>query len=157
MPLQTRQIYKFADFSLNATAKVLLRNGQPVKLARKAVETLLVLVEHPDQVLTKEELIEAIWQGRIVDEANLIQNIAVVRRTLGVQPGQPGFIETFPGRGYRLLGPIHADEEALHGPERQAAPTPVELTTVAPFQIPAAQPAETPGLRARRCPCFKPM
>lgn len=120
MPLQTRQIYKFADFTLNATAKVLLAKGEPVKLARKAVETLLVLVEHPDQVLTKEELIEAIWQGRVVDEANLIQNIAVIRRTLGVKAGQPGFIETFPGRGYRLLGPILAEEEALHGPERLA-------------------------------------
>jgi Tol biopolymer transport system component/DNA-binding winged helix-turn-helix (wHTH) protein len=124
LPLQTRQIYKFADFTLNATAKVLLAKGEPVKLARKAVETLLVLVEHPDQVLTKEELIEAIWQGRVVDEANLIQNIAVIRRTLGVKPGQPGFIETFPGRGYRLLGPILAEEEALHGPERLVSPAP---------------------------------
>lgn len=154
--MQIRQIYKFADFSLNATAKVLLLNGQPVKLARKAVETLLVLVEHPDQVLTKEELIEAIWQGRIVDEANLIQNIAVIRRTLGVQPGQPGFIETFPGRGYRLLGPIHADEEALHGPERQPVSTPIELSAVAPIPLPPAQPlpAARPVSILRRWPLF---
>ena len=142
MPLQTRQIYKFAEFTLNATAKVLLAKGEPVKLARKAVETLLVLVEHPDQVLTKEELIEAIWQGRVVDEANLIQNIAVIRRTLGVKQGQPGFIETFPGRGYRLLGPILAEEEELHGPERLTTPAPAskavdfEITPVPPVSAP---------------------
>ena len=142
MPLQTRQIYKFADFTLNATAKVLLAKGEPVKLARKAVETLLVLVEHPDQVLTKEELIEAIWQGRVVDEANLIQNIAVIRRTLGVKQGQPGFIETFPGRGYRLLGPILAEEEELHGPERLAPPAPASKTL--DFEITPVPPVSAP-------------
>jgi DNA-binding winged helix-turn-helix (wHTH) protein len=117
-----RQIYRFGRFALDATAKVLLRDGEPVRLSRKAAETLLALVEHPGQVLTKDELIRAIWQGRVVDEANLIQNIAVVRRTLGLSPGQPGYIETFPGRGYRMLGPILAEEEEPHRPQRVAAP-----------------------------------
>jgi Tol biopolymer transport system component/DNA-binding winged helix-turn-helix (wHTH) protein len=121
LSLQTRQIYRFGRYSLDATTKVVLRDGEPVRLARKAVETLLVLVEHPGQVLTKEELIAEIWQGRVVDEANLMQNIAVVRRALSLQPGQPGYIETFPGRGYRMLGPIVADAEEVHGPQIVAA------------------------------------
>ncbi|MGA8593183.1 MAG: winged helix-turn-helix domain-containing protein [Bryobacteraceae bacterium] len=130
MSLQTRHVYRVGDFSLDATAKVLLRNGEPVRLARKAVETLLALVEHPDQVLTKEELIESIWQGRLVDEANLMQNIAVVRRALQAQPGTPGYIETFSGRGYRLVGPILADEEPLHGPKQAVAVMPAGASAV---------------------------
>ncbi|HMF79727.1 MAG TPA: winged helix-turn-helix domain-containing protein [Bryobacteraceae bacterium] len=123
--LETRQIYRFGEWSLNANACVLLRNGQPVRLARKPVETLLALAEHPDEILTKEELIQTIWQGRVVDEANLLQNIAVIRKTLAVAPGQPGYIETFPGRGYRLVGPIHFKEETVPSVDKthdQAAP-----------------------------------
>jgi Tol biopolymer transport system component/DNA-binding winged helix-turn-helix (wHTH) protein len=77
---------------------------------------LVVLASHPDQVLTKYELIEAIWKDRVVDEANLLQNIAVVRKSLGRKPGEAGYIETFPGRGYRLLGPVVIDEDEMHGP-----------------------------------------
>ena len=74
-------------------------------MSRKAVETLLALVQDAGQVVTKQELLREIWGGRVVDEANLTQNIAVVRRALGVEPGRPGYIETFPGRGYRVIGP----------------------------------------------------
>ncbi len=53
----------------------------------------------------------AVWPDRAVEEANLVQNIAVVRRALGVEQGQPGHIETVPGHGYRLVGAVEALEE----------------------------------------------
>ncbi len=109
--MKTRRVYRFGPFQLDATAKVLLKDGEPVRLARKAVETLLALVENAGQVLTKEELMAAIWPDRVVDEANLAQNVAVIRRSLGAEKGAPGYIETFPGRGYRILGPISVAEE----------------------------------------------
>jgi Tol biopolymer transport system component/DNA-binding winged helix-turn-helix (wHTH) protein len=126
--LKTRHFYRFGDFRLDGTAKVLERAGEPIRLLRKAVETLLVLAEHPDLVLTKEELIEEIWQGRVVDEANLMQNIAVVRKALGLKSGEPGYIETFPGRGYRLLGPIFSEypEPAVQPAPLTAEPAPAE-------------------------------
>lgn len=141
MPLQVRQIYRFGRFTLDATAKVLLRDGEPVRLSRKAAETLLALIEHPGQVLTKDELIGTIWQGRVVDEANLIQNIAVVRRTLGLSPGQAGYIETFPGRGYRMLGPIVAEEEEPHRPQTVATPDPHPPESKEPAPSAHASPA----------------
>jgi Tol biopolymer transport system component/DNA-binding winged helix-turn-helix (wHTH) protein len=152
LPLQTRQIYRFGPFTLDATAKVLLRDGEPVRLARKAVETLLALVEQPGRVLTKDELIEVIWQGRVVDEANLIQNIAVVRRTLGLKPGAAGYIETFPGRGYRLLGPIGVEQEEPHRPQPgSTVQTPTTLATAEPSVQTAivAAPAGKTTSRAR--------
>lgn len=106
--MKERLIYTFGAFRLDATAKVLLREEEPVHLTRKAVETLLALVENCGVVLTKEELMRTVWPDRVVDEANLAQNIAVVRKALAVEHGAPGCIETFPGRGYRIIGPVTA-------------------------------------------------
>lgn len=103
------RVYKFDSFSLDATAKVLLREGQPVTMTRKAVETLLVLAENAGQVVPKEDLLKAIWPDRVVDEANLTQNIAMVRKGLAVDRGSSAYIETFPGRGYRLVGPVELE------------------------------------------------
>ncbi len=118
--MSTRRIYKFGPFLLDATAKVLQRGDTPVKLARKAVETLLVLVENSGRVVTKEELMSALWPDRVVDEANLAQNVAVIRRALGVDRGAVGYIENFPGRGYRIVGPV--SEVAVEHPAASAAP-----------------------------------
>jgi Tol biopolymer transport system component/DNA-binding winged helix-turn-helix (wHTH) protein len=110
--LRTRKILRFGPFRLDAAAKVLLRDDEPVRLARKSVETLLALLENPGQVVTKEDLMAAVWPDRIVDEANLAQNIAVIRKAIAAAQGEPGHIETFAGRGYRILGPVTASEEA---------------------------------------------
>ncbi|MGH9801376.1 MAG: winged helix-turn-helix domain-containing protein, partial [Blastocatellia bacterium] len=104
--MKQHQLYRFGSFCLDATALVLMKEDQPVTMTRKSVETLLVLVENAGQVVSKEELLTAIWPDRIVDEANLTQNIAMVRRALAAERGTPPFIETFPGRGYRMIGPV---------------------------------------------------
>lgn len=96
-------------------------------MTRKSVETLLVLVENAGRVIPKDELLSTIWPDRVVDEANLTQNIAMVRRALGAERGTPAYIETFPGRGYRLLGPVTLEETA---PE--PAPTVKTLSVPAP-------------------------
>lgn len=110
--MKPHQLYRFGSFCLDATAKVLLKEDQPVTITRRSVETLLVLVENAGQVVSKEELLTAIWPDRVVDEANLTQNIAMVRRALSAERGTPAFIETFPGRGYRLIGPVIIEELA---------------------------------------------
>ncbi len=130
--LKERELFQFGDFTLDGTAKVVFKNGQPVRLTRKVVETLLVLVENAGQVVTKEEILKTVWPDREVDEANLTQNIAVIRRTLGVAQGDPAHIETFPGRGYRLEGPVHT----LHSPA-PAAPQPGSTPTAAPPRRPS--------------------
>ncbi len=101
---------------------MLLRENEPVRLTKKAIETLLALVENSGLVLTKEELMRAVWPDRVVDEANLAQNIAVIRKALAVEHGAPGSIETFPGRGYRILGPIAAAEVLDEGTSESVSP-----------------------------------
>ncbi len=108
-----KRLYRIGGFTLDATAKVLMRGGTPVHLTLKAVETLLVLTENAGSVVTKDELMKAVWPDRVVDEANLMQNIAVIRKALGAPAGDPAHIETYPGRGYRLVGPAIVVEHAL--------------------------------------------
>ncbi|MCS7043786.1 MAG: winged helix-turn-helix domain-containing protein [Bryobacteraceae bacterium] len=117
--METHPVYRFGPYRLDAAAKVLFRGEQPVHLTRKAVETLIVLASRSPEVATKEEIMAAVWQDRVVDEANLAQNIAVIRKTLAASPGDPAYIETFPGRGYRLLGPVSAERP---GQQPAAAP-----------------------------------
>jgi Tol biopolymer transport system component/DNA-binding winged helix-turn-helix (wHTH) protein len=114
---------------------VLLKDGEPVALTRKSVETLLALVEHAGQVVPKEELFRTIWPDRVVDEANLTQNIALVRRALAAERGTPAWIETFSGRGYRLTGPV-----VIEDPENlNAAP---EISHFASVPASGAAPAQ---------------
>ena len=117
--MKPKRFYQFGEFTLDAGAKVLLREDRSVHLTMKAVETLLVLVENAGQVVTKEEIMEAVWPDRVVEEANLAQNIAVIRRALAAAPGSPACIETFSGRGYRLPGPVTLVE---HPPSVVPAP-----------------------------------
>lgn len=141
--MQEKRFYQFGEFRLDATAKVLLRGDQPVQLTRKAVETLLVLVENPGQVVTKEDLLKAVWPDRVVEEANLTQNIAVIRRALAAERGTPAYIETFAGRGYRIVGPVR---QAGTTPAGTAAETPAPpVAQTPPPPTPPAPPTRRPS------------
>jgi len=135
--LKEREIYQFGEFTLDATAKVVFRAGHPVRLTRKVVETLQVLVENGGQVVPKDEMLRTVWPDREVDEANLTQNIAVIRKALGVGHGDPAHIETFPGRGYRIEGPVHT----VHPPSAVTAAAIPAATVVDAAAAPVAVPA----------------
>ena len=114
-------------------------------MTRKAVETLLVLAENAGQVVPKEELLTTIWPDRVVDEANLTQNIAMVRRALAAERGTPAFIETFPGRGYRLIGPVVVEEPKNGAGHHED--TADDQASADSFHLPAPEPAATPQPR----------
>ncbi len=99
------RVYEVGPFRLNADQLLLMRGAQPVALGRKVVETLLALAEHPGDVLAKTGLMDRIWPEGFVEEANLTQNIHVLRKTFR-EHGSPDPIETVPRRGYRLTLPV---------------------------------------------------
>jgi len=101
--------YHFGEFRLDGHSKVLLLGAEPVRLPLKATEILLTLLEHSGEVVTKDQIMSAVWGDRVVDDANLKQNIAVIRKTLGIAPGAPGHIDTYVGRGYRIAGPVQRE------------------------------------------------
>jgi DNA-binding winged helix-turn-helix (wHTH) protein/Flp pilus assembly protein TadD len=104
-------IYEFGPFRLDTQRLLLFHAGEPVALGPKVVETLLALVEHPGEVLAKSALLERIWPEGYVDEANLAQNIYVLRKTMR-EHFDAKAIETIPRRGYRFVAPVRAIDES---------------------------------------------
>ena len=100
---ESRSTYQFGPFRLQVDRRRLLRDGEPVALAPKALETLLALVEQRDRVLTKDELLQRIWGDTVVEEGGLTRNISVLRKALGESPDDHRYIVTVPGRGYRFV------------------------------------------------------
>lgn len=96
------RIYRFDGFNLDASHFMLYRGGEEISLPPKAVETLLVLVEHSGEIVSKEALMSRIWNDSIVEESNLAQYLHLLRKTLGKQQNGQPFIETLRRRGYRF-------------------------------------------------------
>jgi DNA-binding winged helix-turn-helix (wHTH) protein/TolB-like protein len=106
MSPQPQPIYEFGPFRLDTVKRVLLREGEPVPLTSKVFDTLLVLVQHDGQLLTKDELMQMLWPDSIVEESNLTQNISVLRKALGESPDAHRYIVTVPGRGYKFVAGV---------------------------------------------------
>jgi DNA-binding winged helix-turn-helix (wHTH) protein/TolB-like protein/Flp pilus assembly protein TadD len=100
-------------FTIDVRRRVLLRrdNGEAVALNAKAFDTLLVLAQHPGEVLEKDTLLAAVWPGVVVEENSLAQNISALRQALGESHGENRYIATVPRRGYRFVAEVRARSE----------------------------------------------
>ncbi len=106
MSLIREGLFKFGPFILNAATKTLRNGEQSVPMPPKVFDTLLALVERRGEVVTKDQLMQALWPDSFVEESNLTQNVFVLRRTLGRAPGDHEYIQTVPKRGYRISVPV---------------------------------------------------
>jgi len=111
---ETRQVYEFDDFQLNTARRQLLRDGEVVPLFSKAFDVLLLLVRNNGRDLSKDEILETIWPGQIVEESNLTVNISTVRKALGEKAAQPRYLLTIPGHGYRFVANVRLATEATN-------------------------------------------
>ncbi|HTB95700.1 MAG TPA: winged helix-turn-helix domain-containing protein [Terracidiphilus sp.] len=84
----------------------LTRDGIAVPLAPKAFELLLFLVQNQGRLLSKEQIMGALWPGSFVEEANLTVSISVLRKVLGEKEGNQRYIETIPKKGYRFIASV---------------------------------------------------
>ncbi len=82
----------------------LWRNGSPVPLPPRAMGVLAALVARPGSVVSKQELMDAVWPDTFVTESSLLEAIGLVRQTLGDDCRQPVYIQTVHRRGYRFIG-----------------------------------------------------
>ena len=97
---------EFERFRFDLDTARLFENGVLVAAPPKAVETLRVLVHHRSRIVTKDELLALVWPDTIVEEANLAQQIFMLRRLLGDEAERPRFIATLPRRGYRFVADV---------------------------------------------------
>jgi TolB-like protein/DNA-binding winged helix-turn-helix (wHTH) protein/Flp pilus assembly protein TadD len=101
-----REIYEFGPFRLDATERLLLRDGQIVPLPPRIFDTLLVLVIDGGRLLEKDDLMRRLWPDTFVEEATLARNISDLRKALRETEGGQKYIETVPKRGYRFVARI---------------------------------------------------
>lgn len=111
--------YAFGPYQLIPARRALLAEGQEVALRGRALDLLLAMIERRDRVVTKEELLELVWPGRVVEEGNLTVHVAGLRKLLG-----QGVIATLSGRGYRFVAPVSETPGALPSPLPAAASPP---------------------------------
>jgi DNA-binding winged helix-turn-helix (wHTH) protein len=102
MSSSPRCLYEFEGFRLNPAERLLAHNGAPVPLAPKAFEMLVVLVSNSGRLLTKDELMSAVWADAVVEENNLDKTYSALRKTLGEYGAERKLIETVRGHGYRF-------------------------------------------------------
>jgi len=115
MARQSTRWYMFGPFRIDPTERVLRSNGDIVPLTPKVFEMLLALVESSGRVVQKKELLDRIWPGVFVEEANLNVNMSILRRVLGDDSRERQYIETISKRGYRFIAPVRELEEPSTG------------------------------------------
>jgi TolB-like protein/DNA-binding winged helix-turn-helix (wHTH) protein len=107
----------FEGFRLDRRAGVLFRRDErggfaPMAIGSRALDILGVLVERPGDLVSRAEIMEAVWPGTAVEDSNLNVQVAVLRRILDQNREQGSCIQTVPGRGYRFVAPVIRVERA---------------------------------------------
>ena len=132
-----RVLYEFDVFRVDPVRRLLLRAEEPVAITPKAFSILLALLEHPGEVVEKAELIERVWPGVFVTEANLTQNIFSLRKCLGERANDNRYIVTVPGQGYSFAGELRRIE--------RSATAEIQIVTAPQEPAPAPTPIPTPA------------
>lgn len=125
---QAQTAYEFGPFRLVPGERRLLCRGESVRVAPKAFDTLLLLVQNQDRLIDKDEFLDRVWAGTFVEEATLAHSISELRKALGDGNGTGPYIETVAKRGYRFVAPVRQ-----LGAVPETARSPV-LLAVLPFE-----------------------
>lgn len=143
------QRYEFAEFVLDPREGLLSRSDEPVKATPRQLALLEALVDRPGRLVEKQELLDRVWEGTSVGEANLTVQVSKLRRLLG-ETEQRVFIETVPTRGYRFLVPVRVVAPAAPAFERPPAPMTEDALAPPFFLPPAASPPSDTRTLVRR-------
>jgi DNA-binding winged helix-turn-helix (wHTH) protein/Tfp pilus assembly protein PilF/TolB-like protein len=141
--LASAVIYAFDNFQLNSGHRRLTAGGVEIDLPRRVFHLLYLLVQRPGELLTKEELLGAIWADAFVEEANLNVAISMLRRTLNDDPHNRRYIQTVPGRGYRFIADVRKWQEQPAATAIASAPQDYPEPEV---QTPSTQPPMDPSI-----------
>jgi len=102
MNIEPNRIISFAEFELDTVRRRLQRGGETVSLHAKAFDLLTFLVQNNGRIISKDEILDAVWEGSFVEEANLVVQISALRKALGETKNAPRLLVTIPGKGYKF-------------------------------------------------------
>ena len=140
--------FRIGDYVVDTARFRITHRDETVAVEPKVFDLLVHLIRHRDRVLTREQLFEAVWDGREVSDATLSNHVASARRALGDSGELQQTIQTVRGRGYRFVAPVEeivgepASATVGTAPASAAAPAPAAAPT------PAPEPAPVAGTRA---------
>src|ERR1700757_2499891 len=106
-------LYRFGPFVLDSRKRTLSRADSPVFLTPKAFDVLLFLVQNPNRLVTKEELLRAVWGDTFVEDGNLTQYISHLRKALEDNSEDNRLIVTIARRGYQFAGEVVVSQGVL--------------------------------------------
>ena len=125
--LTRHDVLDFEHFAIKPAERQLLIDGRPATLGSRAFDLLMALIEHRDRVVAKNELLDLVWPGLVVEEGNLAVQVSNLRKLLGARS-----IATIPGRGYRFTAsPVGSSL----GVDRKVAPMQPGLRTNLPLVL----------------------
>ncbi len=137
--------YRFDDIVLDATQYRLTRQGEPVTVEPMVFDLLLHFVRHPGQVFSMDELMQSVWNGRVVSDATISSRIKSARQALGDSGGAQRYIQTVRGRGFRFDAEVGEDQGMPTQAQDDASPVVNPSLLLLPFRTLAddALPAHT--------------
>lgn len=128
IPRQTPRAVRFGPFEADLRSAELHRDGHTIKVQEQPFQVLATLLEHPGEIVTRDELRQRLWPGdTFVDfDHSLATAILKIRDALDDSAGEPQFVETVPRRGYRFIAPVEvvpSDGEPAHEPAPEVTGT----------------------------------
>jgi DNA-binding winged helix-turn-helix (wHTH) protein/Flp pilus assembly protein TadD len=133
--------YSFGQFVLDSRKRTLSRGDSPVSLTPRAFDVLLFLVQNPNRLVTKEELLQTVWGDTFVEEGNLTQYISHLRKALGDNSEDTRLIVTIARKGYQFTAQVTVAEAADTAKQAtlQAAATETSRTEARPAEYPSKE------------------
>ncbi len=122
-------VFKFEDIEVREREFLLVKGGRALSVEPKAFRVLLFLLRNPKRLVTKDEILNAVWNDCAVSDNSLTRSIATLRRLLGDDSREPRFIATVPTVGYRFLCDVVAAEESVNGFATEETHLPAESDT----------------------------
>ena len=119
VPLHRPESVRFGPFRFDRASGILYRGDEELYLPPRALNVLQVLVDRSGEVVSKDELVEAVWHDVTVTDQSPAEAVGVVREVLGDDCHEPTFIQTVHRRGYRFIADVEADDAEVPpaGPE----------------------------------------
>src|ERR1700722_19141998 len=114
MSIEINTLHRFEGFEIDPATRAFGLGGKPIAIPSRAFDLLLYMATNTQRLLTKEELMKAVWGETIVEESNLTQSVFLLRKALSAPSTENKLIVTVPGRGYRFVAEV----------ERVAVPPP---------------------------------
>jgi len=113
--------YRFGPFLLDRAAYRLVKGDVPLPLAPKVIDLLFLLVSRPSSLVTKDDILQALWPDVAVTDNAITQVVSDLRQALGDNAATPQYVQTVPRRGYRFVAPVETVAPAAPAPAGAAA------------------------------------